>query len=278
MEFYPSELAKNETQIYTKIVSNFVKKISEKYNINDYNNNNKIMFFMKELLSSLYIIADLTAISYNDTKREIEKSFYEKNIGWSMNNAYHNIFNLITKIEQDTDNNLNIHSYLLNDMNNFTHTYSKIKYWNKEMIIPSEEEYKNTIINKFPKIFFAKLLQNFSDKIDDDDYNKILNFIIKFIICRNFRDDYKYFFENYLRNYDEYTTNFLFIYLDEFMSTTEITIIKELFKNVKTKDNKIKILEILNNNSVPNKIYDKLKILQNEIVRDAKILFNMKYI
>lgn len=258
-EFFPLNTAKKEIQIFTKIINNFVKKSSQKYNIKP-ENIDLISISMNNLLASLYIISDLTT-SYD------AKNLYSKNLGWSLNNAYHNIFDIMKK----SDDN-----FLLEDMHTITYAYSKIKFWNYNMMIPEEEEYKNTIKDKFPKIYFAKMLQNNSDRIDDEEYNKILNFIIKFIICRNYRDDYKYFFESYLKNYDAYTMNFVFLYLAK-INYDKLDEIKNLFINVKDSKNKIKILEILNKDNIPDEIYKDLKILQNEIVVESKTLFNAKY-
>lgn len=268
-EFFPLENSKKEIQIFAKIINNFIIKASIKYNIKNVNVN-FITLQMKELLSALYIISDLTYINNYDAKKEIEKSFYEKNIGWSLNNAYNNIFKLINNSDCD------LKCYLINDMENITHAYSKIKFWNSTREIPEKEEYANTIKNKFPKTFFAKTLQNHSDKIDLMEYEKIAFFLEKFIICRNYRDDYKYFFESYLKNYNEYTSNFIFVFLEE-LKFDKIDEIKNLFTNIKKNDNKIKILEILHDNNIPNKIYDELKILQDEIMVEAKKIFNVKY-
>lgn len=269
MEEEPINISKKELTIYAKVLSNFTKKIGKKYGICE-NSINEISSLMHNILATFNILINITGY----THKSKHKSFYEQNIGWSMNCAYSNLFRIIDELKNNENNNKNLGKYLLEDTEIFHNGYTKIRYWSKHNICPTEDEYFETVKAKFPITFFANTLANYSNNINEVEFDKIYKFMEKFIRCKNFRMDYKVFFEYYLSNYDEYYINYVLIYFfDRYPNKKEE--VENLLKNIDKIENKLKLLRIMNELDIPNIIYDELKEKQEEIVKDAKELFSM---
>ena len=269
-------LSKNDMIPVKKLIMNLIKKMHKKYFITD-ENFEKIEKILHDLLSSLYISSE---ISYENISHQYTNlSIYKKHTGWAMNNMYTHIFSLIEHVSTDSTNHSKLESYLINDLKTYTNTCNNINLWNITKSIPSLELYSKFLIYIFPFVFVSKLIQNYSDHIDDIAYMKINEFIKKLIYCRNFRNDYKAYFESYLTKYDKYMTSFIIVYIkDENMtSDSDLLIIKNLLDEIHIKNNKIKVLEILDRYEIHEKINNRLKILQNEIVELAKCNFDFKY-
>jgi hypothetical protein len=269
MENDPLSISKKELTIHIKVLGNFIKKVGKKYEICE-SSINEIILMMHDILATFNILINISGFSLKSNQR----SFYENNIGWSMNCAYTNLFNIINNIKNNPNNHRNLEKFLMEDTEFFHNGYNKIRYWSKYNIIPSEEEYFVTVKAKFPINFFCNTLANYSNKIDDNHYNKLHKFMENFIRCKNFRIDYKVFFETYLTKYDEYYINYVIIYFLERYSDKkeEVNI---LLKNIDKIENKLKLLKIMNDCDFPNTIYKDLQEKQNEIVVQAKELFSM---
>jgi hypothetical protein len=275
MEQEPINFAKKELTLYIKVLGNFTKKIGKKYSVND-NNLNEINHIMHDVLASFHILINVTGTVFNQNKKLHKLPFYENNIGWSMNCAYSKLISVIKELKNNADNHCNLEKYLFSDMENFHNTYTKIRYWGKHDVYPPKDDYFKIIRNKFPGDFFCNIIANYSNKINDDEFKKIYDFIEKYTECRNFRIDFKAFFEKYLFDYDEYYPNYVIIYfLDKHNNKKDEVNI--LMKNIEKIENKLKLLKLLEDNNIHNTIYTELKEKQNEIVVKSKDLFSMTH-
>jgi len=272
------DLAKNDMISIKKLFMNLIKKLHKKYFIND-ENLEKIQLILHELVSSLYISSEISYEHKSGINSEVDSvSIYKKYTGWATNNMYTNMFNLIENIIA-CDNKIKLETYLISDMKKYTRACCDINFWNITKKIPTIEEYSQTIIDIFPHTFVSKLIQNYSDFIEENDHEKINEFVKKMIFCRNFRTDYKAYFESYLFKYDKYMISFIIIYVCEqkLMNNIDITELLQLCENIHNKENKIKILKLLHENNIHTTINKKMLEFQEEVLTIAKTNFDFKY-
>jgi len=207
----------------------------------------------------------------------------------SINAGYYSIFKSLTQItqnfRQETTNKIIFYLQYLHEGQGMDIYYTQNK------VIPTLDEYEKMMVYKTGYAFimnFELLIDKSTNVIFRKKYEKVKNILILFSLFFQIRDDYinltdiNYWREKgFCQDFDEEKISYLITYFhnenikNKDLSTNQhinnINVI-EMMKD-KSKEGKIKILQIFNNSGLFDTIYNKLLQLKQTILSEMNLEF-----
>ena len=197
----------------------------------------------------------------------------------SINSGYYSIFKTLTTIQKNFSNKTlnNINEYLF-----YIHEGQGMDiYYTQHKIIPSLEDYTKMMIYKTGYVFLIHLellIDKSKNIILKQKHNQLKNILMNFSIFFQIRDDYinltdpSYWKEKgFCQDFDEEKISYLITYFKTINDTDIIKMMKD-----KSKEGKIKILQLFHTNGLFVIIFNKLITLKTQILNEMNLdfLFN----
>lgn len=222
-------------------------------------------------------------IEDNGTLRRNEPCAHLKyGIPLSINACYYSIFKSLTKISQNfSQKTINkIGEYLT-----YAHEGQGMDiYYAQNKVIPTLEEYEKMMEYKTGSAFimnFELLIDKSTNLIFSRNYDMIKHILILFSLFFQIRDDYinltdiNYWKEKgFCQDFDEEKISYLITYFhnENIKNNKPNPNIIEMMKD-KSKEGKIKILQIFHNSGLFDTIYNKLLQLKQDILSEMNLAF-----
>jgi len=200
----------------------------------------------------------------------------------SINSGYYSIFKSLNQITQNfsqqTSNKIIKYLYYLHEGQGMDIYYTQNK------VIPTLEEYEKMMVYKTGYAFIMNLellMDKSTNVIFRKNYEKIKNTLILFSLFFQIRDDYinltdvNYWKEKgFCQDFDEEKISYLITYFhnENIKNNKPNPNIIEMMKD-KSKEGKIKILQIFHNSGLFNAIYNKLLQLKQKILQEMNLEF-----
>jgi len=200
----------------------------------------------------------------------------------SMNAGYYSIFKSLNQITQNFNQQTSnkIISYL-----QYLHEGQGMDiYYTQNKFIPTLEEYEKMMVYKTGYAFIMNLellMDKSTNVIFRKNYEKVKNILILFSLFFQIRDDYinltdlEYWKEKgFCQDFDEEKISYLITYFhnENIKNNKPNPNIIELMKD-KSKEGKIKIIQIFNDSGLFDSIYNKLLQLKQTILSEMNLEF-----
>ena len=212
-------------------------------------------------------------------RRNVPCAHIKYGLPLSLNAGYYSIFKSLMEISkqfnQVTSNKIIEYIFYLHEGQGMDIYYTQHK------LIPSLAEYEKMMIYKTGYAFLMNLellMDKSTNVIMRKNYEKMKNILILFSIFFQIRDDYinltdvdYWNSKGFCQDFDEEKISYLITY---FKTISDVNII-DMMKD-KSKEGKIKILQLFNEHGLFDIIYDKLIDLKQQILKEMKlyIIFN----
>lgn len=197
----------------------------------------------------------------------------------SINSGYYSIFKTLITIQENfnktTVNNIIKHIF-------YNHEGQGMDiYYTQHKIIPSLEDYTKMMIYKTGYVFLIHLdllIDKSKNIVLKQKHSHLQNILIKFSLFFQIRDDYinltdpSYWKEKgFCQDFDEEKISYLITYFKTINNTNIIEMMKD-----KSKEGKIKILQLFHKNGLFDIIFNKLITLKTQILNEMnlEILFD----
>ena len=200
-------------------------------------------------------------------------------IPMTINSGYYSIFKTLITIQQnfskETLNNINEYLFYIHEGQGMDIYYTQNK------IIPSLEDYTKMMIYKTGYVFLIHLellIDKSKNIILKKKHNQLKNILMNFSVFFQIRDDYinltdpSYWKEKgFCQDFDEEKISYLITYFKTINDTNIIEMMKD-----KSKEGKIKILQLFHTNGLFDIIFNKLISLKTQILNEINLdfLFN----
>jgi hypothetical protein len=266
--FDPIKYAEKINKSKIKVISNFLKKITKRYNINDVT-----MDKVNEIIRKLFCLEFLSEKKPNfyNNKMKIYKRTNnllcvpniceEFGINWCVNASYLNILDIADLIPEK------MIKFFIGNLKNFHHANSVLCFWEKYIFFPPKEEYIEIFQKRNNFSFFIELIRNLCDNINDAEYDKIMIFLN--IISKYFQiiNDYSIFCSYFCESYNSYFPNYVLLCAKNKSNMCDD--FEHIIKNINLIENKIKLLKLLDEQNIFNEIYDEIREMEkNDIIKE----------
>jgi hypothetical protein len=161
------------------------------------------------------------------------------------------------------------HSSYITNLQDFFFASKVYFKWSYDIYIPNTDEYLEIFIKRTQ----GKIILKFINEFKNNENENFDDFFIALMKYYQILNDYVVFCSLYLSEYDFYEPNYLLSYT--YNSDNEIYI-KNLLLNIKQNDNKIKLINLLNENDTFSIIYDIIVQIEEEI-SNYKILLKSDF-
>lgn len=200
----------------------------------------------------------------------------------SVNSGYYSIFKSLTQITQNFTQQTS--NKIITYITKIHEGQGMDIYYTQNKVIPTLEEYEKMMVYKTGYAFIMNLellMDKSTNVIFRKNYEKIKNILVLFSLFFQIRDDYinltdvNYWKEKgFCQDFDEEKISYLITYFhnENIKNNKPNPNIIEMIKD-KSKEGKIKILQIFHDSGLFDAIYNKLLQLKQKILREMNFAF-----
>lgn len=213
-------------------------------------------------------------------RRNQECAHIKYGIPLSINAGYLMAFKILNSINKNTELSEKV-KYKLVENIYYGHLGQGMDiYYTRTKIIPTVEEY-NTMIEYKTGMLFVTILDLLMEyTTNKTSYNTLCKCIRDFSLFFQIRDDYinvtdpVYWKEKgFCQDFDEQKISYLVTYCSQHKMKDYETIINLLNEPIKTKEDKIKLVMLMKDNTLLDKVYDQLVELKHNVLESLDIRF-----